>query len=228
MKTDIILGKSIEHLVPLEGTKFLIHAQMKDDFLKLQKKAQEAGHDLQVISAFRDYDRQLKIWNAKAKGERDLMDDFGSPLVYQVLTPTEIMFSILRWSALPGASRHHWGSDIDVFDGKTQTAEEVQLTPQECEGDGPASALHDWLDMQIAQNESFGFFRPYASDKGGVSPERWHLSYWPISKSYFENYTIELFKKNIEESSIELKEIVLENLPIIYQRYISNVDSPLF
>jgi hypothetical protein len=82
--------------------------------------------------------------------------------------------------------------------------------------------------MQIAQNESFGFFRPYASDKGGVSPERWHLSYWPISKSYFENYTIELFKKNIEESSIELKEIVLENLPIIYQRYISNVDSPLF
>ncbi|MCZ8486094.1 D-alanyl-D-alanine carboxypeptidase family protein [Vibrio lentus] len=23
--------------------------------------------------------------------------------------------AILRWSALPGASRHHWGCDFDVF-----------------------------------------------------------------------------------------------------------------
>lgn len=228
MNSDIITGKTTEHLVPLEGTKFFIHSQMREDFLKLQKKASEAGFDLQIISAFRDYERQLKIWNAKARGERALMDDFGSPLAYQVLTPTEIMFSILRWSALPGASRHHWGSDIDVFDANKQNAEDVQLTPKECEGDGPAARLHDWLDEQINNNESFGFFRPYASDKGGVSPERWHLSYWPISQDVYKSYTIELFQKNIEDSSIELKEIVLENLTTIYQRYLQNVDSPHF
>ena len=228
MNIDIITGKTTEHLVPLEGTKFLIHSQMREDFLRLQQKASEAGFDLQIISAFRDYERQLKIWNAKARGERALMDDFGSPLVYQVLTPTEIMFSILRWSALPGASRHHWGSDIDVFDANKQNAEDVQLTPKECEGDGPAARLHDWLDEQINNNESFGFFRPYASDKGGVSPERWHLSYWPVSEKIYETFTMELLQKNIENSSIELKEIVLENLPTIYQRYLMNVDSPRF
>jgi LAS superfamily LD-carboxypeptidase LdcB len=201
---------------------------MREDFLRLQKKALQAGFDLQITSAFRDYERQLKIWNTKARGERALMDDFGSPLVYQVLTPTEIMFSILRWSALPGASRHHWGSDIDIFDGSKQKVEDVQLTPQECEGDGPAAKLHDWLDEQINNNESFGFYRPYASDKGGVSPERWHLSYWPISQEIYKSYTMELFQKNIEDSSIELKEIVLENLITIYQRYLMNVDSPHF
>ena len=228
MNIDILLGKTTEHLVPLEGTKFLIHSQMREDFLRLQKKALQAGFDLQITSAFRDYERQLKIWNTKARGERALMDDFGSPLVYQVLTPTEIMFSILRWSALPGASRHHWGSDIDIFDGSKQKVEDVQLTPQECEGDGPAAKLHDWLDEQINNNESFGFYRPYASDKGGVSPERWHLSYWPISQEIYKSYTMELFQKNIEDSSIELKEIVLENLITIYQRYLMNVDSPHF
>lgn len=228
MNFDIITGKTTEHLVPLEGTKFLIHSQMREDFLRLQQKASEAGFDLQIISAFRDYERQLRIWNAKARGERALMDDFGSPLVYQVLTPTEIMFSILRWSALPGASRHHWGSDIDVFDANKQKAEDVQLNPQECEGDGPAARLHNWLDEQMNINESFGFYRPYASDKGGVSPERWHLSYWPVSEGISKSYTMELLQKNIENSSLELKEIVLENLPTIYQRYLMNVDSPRF
>ncbi|MFY7993655.1 MAG: M15 family metallopeptidase [Bacteriovoracaceae bacterium] len=228
MNTDIILGKTMAHLVPLVGTKFLVHSQMREDFLRLQKRASEAGFNLQVISAFRDYNRQLKIWNAKARGERTLMDDFGSPLVYQILTPTEVMFSILRWSALPGASRHHWGSDIDIFDERTQKPEDVQLTPQECESGGPAAELHDWLDIQINNNQSFGFFRPFSTDTSGVSPERWHLSYWPVSHKLSEQYTFDLFQKNIEQSPLELKEIVLENLQLIYKKYVMTFDLPPF
>ena len=30
------------------------------------------------------------------------------------------MAAILVWSALPGASRHHWGTDLDVFDRAVQ------------------------------------------------------------------------------------------------------------
>jgi LAS superfamily LD-carboxypeptidase LdcB len=226
MNVDILFGKTQEHLVPLEGTKFLLHKLMLHDFLKLQQSAKNDGFDLQIISAFRDYERQLKIWNAKARGERQLMDDQERPLEFSKLSPTEIVFAILRWSAIPGCSRHHWGSDIDVFDGSTQKAEDVKLVPSECENNGPATALHDWLDIQIKENKSFGFFRPYAFDKGGVSPERWHLSYYPVSRRIIDVYTFSIFKRHIENSDVMFKEIILKHAEDIFQRYLMNFDLP--
>lgn len=226
MNIDILFGKTTEHLVPVEGTKYFIHKNVLPEFLKLQRDAALEGFDLQIISGFRDFDRQLKIWNAKASGQRQLIDDQERPLEFAKLSPIEIMFAILRWSALPGCSRHHWGTDFDVYDAKTQTAEEVKLVPSECIGDGPAAKLHDWLDHKISSDNSYGFFRPYLSDRGGVSPERWHLSHYPSSRRCFEAYTFSIFKKNISESEILLKEIILENADEIYQRFFLNVDIP--
>lgn len=226
MNIDILLGKTTEHLVPLEGTKFLLHREMVQDFLKLRQKAAEAGFDLQIASAFRDYERQLKIWNAKARGERKLLDHEGNVLEYSSLSPKELMFAILRWSALPGCSRHHWGTDIDVFDGSTQKAEEVQLTPSECEGEGPAARLHEWLDSQLDQQAAFGFYRPYKTDRGGVAPEPWHLSYNPFSRRYHSFFTSTFFRRNIEDTDLLLKEVLLENSDEIYQRFFINLDSP--
>ena len=38
----------------------------------------------------------------------------------------------MRWSAIPGSSRHHWGTDLDVYDAAAVTPDyQVQLTPQE-------------------------------------------------------------------------------------------------
>jgi LAS superfamily LD-carboxypeptidase LdcB len=226
MNIDIILGKTTEHLVPLEGTKFFIHHQMLHDFLKLQKAAKDDGFDLQIASAFRDYERQQVIWNAKAKGERVLLDDQERPLDFNQLSPTEIVFAILRWSAIPGCSRHHWGSDIDIFNALTQKAEEVKLVPSECIGAGPSASLHEWLDQRMSEENAFGFFRPYSTDQGGVSPERWHLSYYPISRRVVDVFTFSLFKRHIEESHIHLKEIVLENAQEIFERFIMRFDLP--
>jgi LAS superfamily LD-carboxypeptidase LdcB len=226
MNIDILQGKTNEHLVLLEGTKFFIHNQMLIDFLRLQKDAQKMGFDLKIISAHRDFDRQLKIWNLKASGERILLDENERPLEFSKLSPIEIIMAILRWSALPGSSRHHWGSDIDVYDAKTQTEEEVKLVPSETILNGPAARLHEWLDSKIASDSAYGFYRPYATDRGGVAPERWHLSYYPISRRYLESYTFSLFKKNIEESDMLLKETVLENADEIFRRFFLNVDVP--
>lgn len=226
MNIEILLGKTTEHLVPIEGTKYFIHHQILTDFLRLQKEAAKEGFDLQIISAFRDFERQLKIWNLKASGERQLIDDQERPLEFSKLSPHEIVMAILRWSALPGCSRHHWGTDIDIFDAKTQSAEEVKLVPSETIGDGPSARLHDWLDSRISSNTSFGFYRPYATDRGGVSPERWHLSYHTLSRRYLESFTSSLFKRNIEESDMLLKNVLLENADEIYQRFFLNVDLP--
>lgn len=65
MNLDILLGKTKEHLLPFLETKFLVHKDMIGDFLKLKKEAEKTGHNLQIISAFRDYERQLLIWNSK-------------------------------------------------------------------------------------------------------------------------------------------------------------------
>lgn len=226
MNIEILTGKTTEHLVPLEGTKFLIHKQMLYDFLRLQKDAAADGFDLKIISAFRDFERQLKIWNSKASGERQLMDDQERPLEFERLSPDEIVFAISRWSAIPGCSRHHWGTDIDIYDGKTQTKEAVQLLPSETIGNGPAAKLHEWLDTKIKSNSAYGFYRPYATDRGGVAPERWHLTYYSLSRRFMENYTFTLFKKNIEENDILLKEALLEHAHELYQRFFLNIDLP--
>ena len=226
MNIDILFGKTKEHLVPLEGTKFLLHSNVIKDFLRLQLEAQSAGFDLQIASAFRDYDRQVAIWNAKARGERPLFDDHGKELPFAQLSPKEIMFAILRWSAVPGSSRHHWGTDVDVFDGRTQKSEDVKLIPSECEGKGPAAKMHEWLDSIISQKASFNFYRCYATDRGGVAPERWHLSHHLMSQKMMSFYTFSLFKRNLEDSQLLLKEQLLEHADEIYQRYILNLDLP--
>lgn len=226
MKNEILLGKTTEHLVPFPGTKFFIHQEVLSNFLKLKEDAALAGFDLSIISAFRDYDRQLKIWNLKALGERQLLDDQERPLDFYSLSPREIMFAILRWSALPGCSRHHWGTDIDVYDAKTQKPEDVQLVPSETMNDGPAARLHEWLDQKISTQDAYGFYRPYATDRGGVAPERWHLSYSPLSSKFLQAFTLDLFKQNIFDSDILLKDELLQNANEIYQRFLTNIDAP--
>lgn len=224
MNIDELLGKTTQHLVPLEGTKFLVHKNIKNSFLKLQHDAKKDGFNLQIISAFRDYERQLKIWNQKASGERVLIDDQERPLDFNSLSPIEVMFAILRWSALPGSSRHHWGTDIDVYDGNTQSASEVQLIPSETVERGASAKLHEWLDYKIKTNSSYGFYRPYEIDRGGISPERWHLSCSSVANQYMKYFTLSLFKKNIQDSEIILKEVLLSHADEIYQRFLQNID----
>ncbi|MFV0278041.1 MAG: M15 family metallopeptidase, partial [Parahaliea sp.] len=82
----------------------------------------------------------------------------------------------------PGTSRHHWGTDLDVFDAAAVSRDyALQLTPAEAAPGGPFHALHGWLDTRMAAGASHGFYRPYDRERGGVAPERWHRSYAPLS-----------------------------------------------
>lgn len=148
----------------------------------LQRDAADAGFMLAIASSFRSFERQLAIWNGKACGERPVHDSDGCAVDMAALDVDAQRHAILRYSALPGASRHHWGTDLDVFDAAAvEAGYRVQLTPEEVGPGGVFDAMHQWLDDKIARGESHGFFRPYAIDRGGVAPERWHLSYAPIA-----------------------------------------------
>ena len=109
------LGKSKKELIQIESNHYL-HQSIVEDFLNLQLAAKGAGFKLEIASSFRSFERQLKIWNTKAKGERDLLSPLGEKLDSTKLSPMEVLFAILRWSAIPGFSRHHWGTDLDIYD----------------------------------------------------------------------------------------------------------------
>jgi len=222
MEYKLLTGR--ENLYLAQYKNHLIHKDCLEDLKRLQLLAKkEIGADLEILSSFRDFSRQELIWNNKAKGLRDLYDSEGSLLVYDDLTKEELLRSILRWSAIPGASRHHWGCDIDIFDKNKIEAQKVQLLPSESAPGGAMFDLHKWLGEKILNKESFGFFRPYDQDFGGINIEKWHLSYSPVSSLLLNSYSIDLFIQNLEESSIELKGLILENVEDIFQLYIKTI-----
>ncbi len=194
---------------------------------RLSLAAKQAGFDIQVASGFRSFERQLAIWNAKATGERGVHDDRGEPVPMDTLDDAGKVHAILRYSALPGGSRHHWGSDLDVFDGNARPeGYQLQLTPAEVADDGMFGAFHRWLDERIQRDEAEGFYRPYATDRGGVAPERWHLSYAPLSQPCAVGLSEDLLARTLAASELALRDTVLSQLPALYQRYVA-VPSPL-
>lgn len=197
-----------------------LHPETLAAVLDLRARAANFGFDLRIASSFRSFERQMLIWNNKALGLRPVLDSSGEPLDIHRLNEREKVFAILRWSALPGASRHHWGTDLDVYGAVDIDPDyQVQLTVSETQTGGPFADFHRWLDGQLQKN-SHQFYRPYAQDLGGVAPEPWHLSYAPLAKNYAQLFTRDILREQLEVVSLELKETVLEHLDEIFQRFI--------
>ncbi|WP_372765433.1 M15 family metallopeptidase [Litorivivens sp.] len=221
MSADQLTGSDESFLCHLDEHHRL-HPQAAAALQRLQLSASKAGFDLQPVSCFRSFERQLAIWNQKAGGQRPVLDSSGNPLRRDELDDWAWVQAILRWSALPGASRHHWGSDLDVYDAAAVPADyAVQLTPDEVNVGGPFAALHEWLDARIAEGSSEGFFRPYAFDSGGVAPERWHLSYAPIAAECERQLTIDCLLARIRGcETFALREVVEEHCEEIFERFV--------
>lgn len=222
---DLLTGRSEMHLTLLPGSSARIHRAVAEPFERLRKKAHTAGFELDVVSGFRSFEAQVGIWNAKAAGKRPVLDPAGKPLDIHRLSPKELVYSILHWSALPGASRHHWGTDIDVIDRlSVPPGYTVQLVEAETRRGGMFHLLHEWLDRHM---EEEGFFRPYQKDLGGVQPERWHLSHAPTARPLYAAHTVEQLRAALQNSSLTLKDTVLAELPEIFDRFFLRIsDGP--
>lgn len=223
-----LVGQSETHLCAAEDATMLgarMHRAAVEPFVTLRAAAAAEGFDLAIDSGFRSFERQMSIWNRKARGELAVLDSQARPVDTSRLDARELVFSILRWSALPGASRHHWGSDVDVYDRAARPdGYEVQLIPAEVEAGGMFAPLHEWLDRRIADGTAFGFFRPYDTDRQGVAPERWHLSFAPVAATYLRLLTVDLLRDTVALADLALKDVVLEHLDEIYRRFVVNIN----
>jgi LAS superfamily LD-carboxypeptidase LdcB len=217
---SVIMGLDESLLVNVPELGCKVHCELVMPLRHLAAQAQAAGFELAVASSYRSFARQLAIWNAKARGERPLLDSEGQPLQISEMSEAEILWAILRWSALPGSSRHHWGTDLDVFDRANMPADyQVQLTPAETTGDGLFAAFHQWLTTYL-DNDTCAFFRPYAQDRGGVAPEPWHLSFRPLASEFAQGLSEAMLRAQLAQTDIALKACILENLSEIIARFV--------
>ena len=199
-----------------------VHTQLLEPLQGLTQRAAQQGFDLCVASGFRSFERQLIIWNAKAEGLRPVLDDQNNVVNLAALDTLQRVTAIMRYSALPGASRHHWGSDIDIYDrAALADGTSVQLLPSESAEDGPFYNFHQWLNTLLQRDDCEGFYRPYNVDRGGVAPEPWHFSYAPMASGYQSSLTLPVLFEAIDSADIGFKATILDNLPYLFQRFIA-------
>lgn len=219
-----LTGRARSHLVELSDMHCALHAQAAPAFLAMRREAARASLDLIAVSGFRDFERQLAIWNAKYSGTRPVQDADGLAVDVSILEPAERILAILRWSALPGASRHHWGTDVDLIDrGALPAGYRVRLIPEEYAPGGPFAPAAAWLDANASR---FGFFRPYRGVRSAVQPEPWHFSFAPIAEPARRRLGVALLRDALGAAALLGKEHVLERLDELHSRYVATVDLP--
>jgi LAS superfamily LD-carboxypeptidase LdcB len=219
-----ITGRIDTHVMQVDEPGCVLHLATVEPFLEMRAAAVEEGIDLVPVSSFRDFEAQRRIWNAKYRGQRTLYDRSGRQLDHGSLNESQLIDAILCWSAMPGASRHHWGTDIDVIDRAVlPDPRAAKLLPIEYSPAGPFAKLNAWLDANMGR---FGFFRPYRTDRGGVSPEPWHLSHAPVATGALQQLTESVLRSALEDADVDGKQELLRRLPEIGARYVTSVDPP--
>ncbi len=155
-----------------------------ESFKKMYTAAKKDGITLQIISATRPFSHQKRIWEAKWNGVRKVE---GKDLSKTEPNLVKRALKILEYSSMPGSSRHHWGTDIDIN----------ALTNEYFEK-GKGKKEYDWL---VENASKFGFCQPY-SPKGDARPygyfeEKWHWSYLPISLKLTKAYNSQIKNEDI-------------------------------
>lgn len=157
----------------------------KETFLAFQKMSQAAKRDgirLTIISATRNFDAQKKIWENKWNGKTKVE---GKDLT-TVLNLKERARLIMLYSSMPGTSRHHWGTDMDLNSLDNAYFE-----------NGEGKKIYDWLTAHASE---YGFCQPYtgkSDGRTGYEEEKWHWSYLPLSKIFLEQYQKEISYSDI-------------------------------
>lgn len=168
-----------------------MHRDAKAAFLKMKAEAIKENINIEVVSAYRSFQRQKEIFEEK-------YIRFTS----QGLSPEKVIEKIIEYSTIPGTSRHHWGTDIDIVDANSPQPENV-LQAEHFHGTGPFCKLKQWLDQY---SQTFGFYEVYTdnANRKGFKYEPWHFSYAPVSKPMLVAYLEKIdVKKMLSEEKIK-------------------------
>ncbi|MEO0006680.1 MAG: hypothetical protein RJA20_876 [Bacteroidota bacterium] len=143
----------------------MLRRETYEAFREMWEAAKKEGVELNIKSSTRNFQQQKAIWDGKWK--KYAKEKPGTK---------ERALKILEYSAMPGASRHHWGTDVDLND----------LNNTSMESGGKYKKVYDWL---AAHAHEYGFCQPYTAGRtAGYQEEKWHWSYTPLSQGYTERF----------------------------------------
>lgn len=164
--TDELMGKAD---IELFGEGINLRKEAYESFVEMKKAAYQDGIDIKVVSSYRSYERQRAIFERKYI---TYTDDDG-------MEPLDAIDKIIEYSTIPGTSRHHWGTDVDIIDASKPADGDVLVADKFGPG-GPFEDLKVWMDEH---SESYGFYLVYTDNpkRRGFKYEPWHYSYAPIS-----------------------------------------------
>ncbi len=152
-----------------------MHREAYDAFVRMHAAARQDGVRLVIISAARNFDHQKRIWENKWHGRQIL---YGGIRATDLEDPLERALELMRFSAMPGTSRHHWGTDVDLNSLDNSYFDS-----------GEGLRIYQWL---MANAHEFGFCQPYTRHgngrSGGYEEEKWHWSYMPLSSTFLNDY----------------------------------------
>lgn len=140
-----------------------LRKEAAEAFMLMADSAAADGIRIFVVSATRNHEYQEDIWTRKWDAKNG--DD------------AEKALAILEYSSMPGTSRHHWGTDLDIN----------SVEPSYFES-GQGARIYEWMN---ANAHKFGYFQPYTAQmrgRTGYNEEKWHWSYQPIARKLLKAY----------------------------------------
>ncbi len=162
-----------------------LHGEAYEAFKKMYAAAKKDKIHLIIRSAARNFDYQKSIWERKWTGQTKIENGKDASVTYR--DPVQRAKAILRYSSMPGTSRHHWGTDIDLNQFENEWFEK-----------GKGLQVYEWL---IKNAGKFGFCQVYtaksAARPSGYEEEKWHWSYVPIARELTRYASEELRDEDI-------------------------------
>lgn len=142
-----------------------VRIEVAEAFENMRKAALKDSVVLIVLSGARSFEQQKAIWEKKWNNLQDQK-------------PKDKALKILKFSSMPGSSRHHWGTDIDLNSLENDYFDS-----------GKGLKIYRWLTKHASE---YGFCQVYTdkniSGRTGYEMERWHWSYMPLSRQLLERY----------------------------------------
>jgi len=160
--------------INLHGKGINLRKEAHDAYIAMKKAAYLAGIDIKMVSSYRSFQRQEAIFERK----------FLSYTEDDEMEPLDAIDKIIEYSTIPGTSRHHWGTDIDIVDGYRKVEGDV-LVPEKFGSGGPYEDFKKWMDEN---SKTYDFHLVYTDNpkRRGFKYEPWHYSYAPLSKPMLE------------------------------------------
>ena len=165
-------------IVPIKvcSRKIYLQKETSAKFIEMHKAALKDSIQLIINSGARNFNVQKHIWEQKWKGKKRLRDGSSAKYISDLKSRS---IKILLFTAMPGTSRHHWGTEVDLYHHNGNKYYEK----------GKGFRQYDWLTKNASK---YGFYQVYTNKeknhRSGYNEEKWHWSYLPIAKQYLKKY----------------------------------------